>query len=81
MSDAAASPTLPPSEGQDFPQQNGNAGVQHLNGEKSPTPPPHKFANPAQKPLYNPEECKALGNKYFKARDFEKAVEEYTKGE
>ena len=41
--------------------------------EKSPTPPPHK-------PQVDPEACKAAGNKFFKAKDYDRAIEEYTKG-
>lgn len=53
---------------------NGTNG--HLD-ERSPTPPPHKVA-PA--PKVDPEACKAAGNKYFKAKDYERAIQEYTKG-
>jgi DnaJ family protein C protein 7 len=31
-------------------------------------------------PTIDAEACKAAGNKFFKARDFDKAVEEYSKG-
>jgi len=44
--------------------------------EKSPTPPPHK----PQLPPVDPEACKAAGNKFFKAKDYERAIAEYTKG-
>jgi DnaJ homolog subfamily C member 7 len=45
--------------------------------ERSPTPPPHKVP-PA--PKVDPEACKAAGNKFFKAKDYDRAVQEYTKG-
>ncbi|EXJ89405.1 hypothetical protein A1O3_02472 [Capronia epimyces CBS 606.96] len=44
--------------------------------ERSPTPPPHRV--PAA-PKVDPEACKAAGNKFFKAKDYDKAIEEYTK--
>ena len=45
--------------------------------EKSPTPPPHRTPTPQ----VDPEACKAAGNKFFKAKDYDRAVQEYTKGE
>lgn len=44
--------------------------------ERSPTPPPHRVT--PQK--VDPEACKAAGNKFFKAKDYERAIAEYTKG-
>ncbi|KAL2404261.1 DnaJ-like protein subfamily C member 7-like protein [Exophiala dermatitidis] len=44
--------------------------------ERSPTPPPHRSSPP---PKVDPEACKAAGNKFFKAKDYDKAIEEYTK--
>ena len=67
-----------------------SAPHQHINGvsdydqiirDGSPIPPPHKTPSPPPKPAYDPEACKAIGNKYFKAKDYTKAVQEYTKGE
>ena len=81
MSDAAGSMSFLPSEEPQSSGQNGNSEQQYINGEKSPTPPPHTSSVPATKPSVNPEECKALGNKYFKAKDFDRAIAEYTKGE
>lgn len=46
--------------------------------EKSPTPPPHRLQ---PTPKVDPEACKAAGNKFFKAKDYDRAVQEYTKGE
>lgn len=64
-----------------FPQANGN-------GESGPAPPPHRSASnspvqsepPVQSPPVNAEECKEAGNKFFKAKQYDKAIEEYTKG-
>lgn len=44
--------------------------------EQTPTPPPHK--NLPQK--IDPETAKAAGNKFFKAKDYDRAIMEYTKG-
>lgn len=61
-----------------FPQTNG------MNGEKNggeaderPVPPPHRT------PTSSPEDAeafKASGNKYYKAQQYDRAIEEYTKG-
>lgn len=59
-----------------FPDEETN-GV-HEREEKSPTPPPHKTPPP---PKVDPEACKAAGNKFFKAKDYDRAIQEYTKGE
>jgi DnaJ family protein C protein 7 len=48
--------------------------------ERSPTPPPHRSPLPPPKPAVDAEACKAAGNKFFKAHDYEKAIKEYTKG-
>ena len=58
---------------------------EHTNGasfknERSPTPPPHKDPLPPPKPAVDPEACKAAGNKFFKAKDYTRAIKEYTKG-
>ena len=54
-----------------------------MNGDGSPVPPPHGVkttSSPPPKPAIDPEACKVLGNKYFKAQDYKKAIKEYTKG-
>lgn len=63
--------------------QHANEGSDHdqMIGDGSPVPPPHKTPSPPPKPAYDPEACKAIGNKYFKAKDYTRAVQEYTKGE
>ena len=59
---------------------NGMSDGDQVNGDASPIPPPHKSPSPPPKPAYDPEACKATGNKYFKAKDYPRAVQEYTKG-
>jgi DnaJ homolog subfamily C member 7 len=56
-----------------------NGTTIEINGkeERSPTPPPHR--SPV-KPVVDAEACKAVGNKFFKAKDYMRAVTEYTKG-
>lgn len=73
------SPPLTPSQAAPgaFPE-NTNGPSTEMNGEdKSPTPPPHRTP---MKPPVDAEACKAAGNKFFKARDYLRAVTEYTKG-
>jgi DnaJ family protein C protein 7 len=63
-----------------FPESttNGNTnGVSDHDDDKSPTPPPHKEPPP---PPVDAEACKAAGNKFFKAKDYARAITEYTKG-
>ena len=60
---------------------NGMSDQEPVNGASGPVPPPHKTPSPPPKPAYDPEACKATGNKYFKAKDFTRAIQEYTKGE
>jgi DnaJ homolog subfamily C member 7 len=73
------SPPVTPSQATPgaFPE-NTNGPSSEMNGEdKSPTPPPHRTP---MKPPVDAEACKAAGNKFFKARDYLRAVTEYTKG-
>ncbi|KAL9096265.1 MAG: hypothetical protein Q9163_006457, partial [Psora crenata] len=58
---------------------NGTANQAQTDDDRSPTPPPHKVPSPPPKPSIDPEACKALGNKYFKAKDYMRAAAEYTK--
>lgn len=44
---------------------------------KSPPPPPHRINT---QPKMDPEAAKAAGNKFFKAKDYGRAVVEYSKG-
>jgi DnaJ family protein C protein 7 len=65
-----------------FPQANGNGVNSEQSGESGPAPPPHRSASssPAQSPAVDAEQCKEAGNKFFKAKQYDKAIEEYTKG-
>ncbi|EOD51666.1 Tetratricopeptide TPR-1 [Neofusicoccum parvum] len=69
--EATASPT---------PKPNGTA--QEPNGDSAaPPPPPHRTPTsppPSSEPV-DAEACKAAGNKFFKAKDYTKAIQEYTK--
>ncbi len=61
-----------------------------VNGDGSPMPPPHRAptspppqpqpAPQPKKPAVDAEACKAAGNKFFKAKEYDKAIKEYTKG-
>lgn len=44
-----------------------------------PPPPPIQPLQP-QQPTIDPEACKTLGNKYFIAKDYKRAIKEYTRG-
>lgn len=78
-------PTSPPPQAKmpgtfDSPKQNGTP----VNGE-GPVPPPHKSnpTSPVAAAPPTPEEAeafKAAGNKFYKAKEYKKAIEEYTKG-
>ena len=66
--------------------QNSNGGglEGQIEGDTSPVPPPHRVnpaTSPPPKPAIDPEICKAVGNKFFKAGDYRKAIQEYSKGE
>jgi DnaJ family protein C protein 7 len=69
-----------------FPQPNGNGD--HTE-ESGPAPPPHNIKSasnsppsnsPPQSPVVDAQQCKEAGNKFFKAQQYDKAIEEYTKG-
>lgn len=83
----------PMQESTPAPQQAPGAFPNGVNGDQSeesgPAPPPHSSSSPphrsassspAQSPAVNAEECKEAGNKFFKAKQYDKAIEEYTKG-
>ena len=64
-------------------QPNGASHEDYGDGDDSPVPPPHgslPATSPPPKPTIDPEACKAVGNKYFKAKDYTKAIQEYSKG-
>jgi DnaJ family protein C protein 7 len=54
-------------------------GVRLEESERSPTPPPHTICPTPPQPV-DAEAFKLAGNKYFKAGDYQKAIQEYTKG-
>lgn len=85
--------TQPSTNGVSNGASNGiNGGMNGMNEDGSPIPPPHKTptspppqeaqSQPQQppKPTVDAEACKAAGNKFFKAKDYDKAIAEYTKG-
>lgn len=68
----------------DTPKTNGSSSASNTNGD-APAPPPHKSnpTSPAAPAAPTPEEAeafKANGNKFYKAKEYKKAIEEYTKG-
>lgn len=80
---SSASSSPPPTDPTSYSDANGSTNDADMEGPTSPVPPPHRFkpttSSPA-KPALDPEECKALGNKYYKNSDFVRAIAEYTKG-
>ena len=85
--DEGGAPTSPPPQASmpgafDSPKTNGTNGTP--NGE-GPVPPPHKSnpTSPVAVAAPTPEEAEAFktaGNKFYKAKEYKKAIEEYTKG-
>ena len=78
-----ASPSSPPPTPGGFSSSNGADPMDGLNGDGSPIPPPHRIPPEAPqppKPTIDAEACKAAGNKFFKMKDFDKAIREYSKG-
>lgn len=77
-------PEAPPGA---FPVSNGVNGEQEDEND-GPAPPPHKTpTSPAtakapevEVPQHDPEACKAAGNKFYKAGQYQKAIDEYSKG-
>lgn len=75
-----------------FQEMNGGTYEGRMSIDTSPVPPPHglnttslpspqlsQLPQPAP-PVIDAEACKSLGNKYFIAKDYTKAIKEYTKG-
>ncbi|THW62237.1 TPR-like protein [Aureobasidium pullulans] len=58
---------------------NGTADKPVQNGDGAPAPPPHKTPSTPPPSTEDAEAFKAAGNKYFKAGDYSKAIQEYTK--
>ena len=79
----ADSPTTPLKAAPGAFPDNANGAMNGVNGdrgdEKSPTPPPHRVPMP-EKATIDAEAAKAAGNKFFKAKDYARAIAEYTKG-
>ncbi|KAL8826187.1 MAG: hypothetical protein Q9170_007499, partial [Blastenia crenularia] len=74
--------TPPPSAPNNHADANGATDDSDVERTTSPVPPPHRFiptTSPPLRPALDPEACKALGNKYFKNKDYTKAIAEYTK--
>ena len=69
----------PPQTPGAFPAPSPN-GVDHRDSmeDASPVPPPHRV-QPESKPAVDTEAFKAAGNKFFKLRDYPKAIQEYSK--
>ena len=65
-----------------FPMTNGASGSE--DGGDGPAPPLHgtpKSPTPQpEEPQVDAEACKAAGNKFYKAGQYQKAIDEYTKG-
>ncbi|KAK4548587.1 hypothetical protein LTR36_009497 [Oleoguttula mirabilis] len=66
-----------------FPQTNGVNGEHHEEQDAKPVPPPHRTPAspppPPEKPAVDAEACKAAGNKFYKAKQYDKAIAEYSK--
>jgi DnaJ family protein C protein 7 len=77
-----------PAPEENVPAVNGVNGAeeeqQEQSGEEGPVPPPHRTpTSPSPQPevpKVDAEACKAAGNKFYKAGQYEKAIEEYSKG-
>lgn len=48
--------------------------------ERSPTPPPHRTSPSQSQPSDGGEAFKLAGNKFYKAGDYDRAIQEYNKG-
>lgn len=72
-----SSPTPQPSAPA-TPGANGlNSPIQE---DRPPAPPIHRVPTNPPPPPVDAEACKAAGNKFFKAREYDRAIEEYSKG-
>jgi DnaJ homolog subfamily C member 7 len=63
------------------PITNGGSSPMKVDGDV-PVPPPHRSqpTSPIPTPAAEAEAYKAAGNKFFKEKDYRKAIDEYTKG-
>ena len=71
----------------DTPRVNGrkDSTVEGAGEDQGPVPPPHKTNPTSPVPVASPtpedaEAFKTAGNKFYKAKEYKKAIEEYTKG-
>lgn len=68
-----------------FPQANGVNGEHVDEQDAKPVPPPHRTPTSPppepETPAVDAEACKAAGNKFYKAKQYEQAIAEYSKGE
>lgn len=79
--------TPPPQTPGAFPQANGVNGGSQQDGD-GPSPPPHQMSTsspppppaPPEAPQIDAEKCKQAGNDFYKAKQYDQAIEEYTKG-
>jgi DnaJ family protein C protein 7 len=57
-------------------------GTTHDQEEAAPAPPPHKSnpSSPQPTPADEAEAYKAAGNRFFKEKNYTKAIEQYSKG-
>jgi hypothetical protein len=87
----AASPPPPPkaasnpSAQKNFPVPIPNGSVPNGNGngnDEAPAPPPHKSnpSSPVPSPIEDAESYKTAGNRFFKEKNYAKAIEQYSKG-
>ncbi|KAF2149937.1 small glutamine-rich tetratricopeptide repeat-containing protein A [Myriangium duriaei CBS 260.36] len=72
----ASAPTSPVNGTATGPQTNGVNGEKH---DEAPAPPPHKESPKDEAAPVDAEAFKAAGNKFFKERAWQKAIDEYTK--
>ena len=78
----SSAPSQPPTPGDNtpgaFPSSEAQTNGDHSREDTmSPPPPPHRVNT---QPKMDPEAAKAAGNKFFKAKDYGRAVVEYSKG-
>jgi DnaJ family protein C protein 7 len=75
-------PEVPPGAFPTTNGVNGEHGRESTDGEEGPVPPPHRTPTSPEPevPKVDAEACKAAGNKFYKAGQYDKAIAEYTKG-
>jgi DnaJ family protein C protein 7 len=80
----------PPKQSTSMPNMNGAAGTNGANGDQNtmqddgpppPPPPPHRSgtASPPSTAMQEAETFKANGNKFFKEKNYARAIDEYSK--